>query len=250
MMIMMKEHEKSIMEALGSGKVCIISANCSIEYNGRITSTLDYGDRIIMVKKDRSVIVHKPKGIMPINYMKEKSDIKVTTDENEIVMKVTSIKNKEAMTIFFSRIMDVQSFVMVDDNQILLNGTERDMSDMIMEKPSLIDNDFVPLSREEHTRFGFIDVYGHDSKKNLVVVECKRSKADYHAIVQLKRYTDRIRHSKGIPDEKMIRGVIAAPAISEKAGEYLKTLGFEYRKVQPPERVIKEKSQSVLGEFK
>ena len=245
----MRDYIEKIVDAVNNFKVCIISANCSVEYKGRISSNLDYGDRIIIIKNDHSVIVHKPKGIMPINYMKEKSEIILNEEEKELVMRVSSIKNKETMTIYFSKIHSVQSLVMVDDNQIQLNGTEHDMSNMIMEKPELIDKDFTPLSREEHTRFGFIDVYGYDSKKNLVLVECKRVQADYNAIVQLKRYTDRIRESKGIPNDKLIRGIIAAPSISDKAEEYLKTLGFEYRKVQPPERVLREKNQSRLGNY-
>ncbi|MFT4309355.1 MAG: endonuclease NucS [Candidatus Woesearchaeota archaeon] len=244
----MIKYAEDIMRAVNSFYTCIIIGRCSIEYKGRITSSLEEGDRIIIIKSDHSVVVHKPRGVMPINYMKEKSNIIVDYDDI-ISINILSIKNKESMSIVFSTIKDVRSYPMVDDNQIQLYGTENDMSDMIMKNPKLIDDDFVPLSREEHTRFGFIDVYGHDSNRNLVVVECKRVQADYNAIVQLKRYVDRIMKSKGINDYNRIRGIIAAPSITSRAEEYMRPLGFEYRKVNPPERMVREKSQSSLDTY-
>ena len=47
----------------------ILVARCSIRYEGRVTTTLDSGDRVVLFKDDGSVVVHAIQGAKPINYM-------------------------------------------------------------------------------------------------------------------------------------------------------------------------------------
>jgi RecB family endonuclease NucS len=130
-----------------------------------------------------------------------------------------------------------------------LAGNERDMSDMIKDHPELISKDFKPLSREEHTKFGFIDVFGHDNKGNMVIVECKRYTASLQYVTQLRRYVEKISELKGI-DIKRVKGIMASPAISPNAKEMLEKWGHEWRQVNPPKRLERyNKDQKTLGVF-
>ncbi len=239
--------KEELEEELKKGNTIILIGNCKVDYDGRINSHLELGERIIIIKNDRSVVVHKPKGVMPVNYMKEKSIVEFFLEEEKFIIKVYSIKNKESMIVEFESIKHYHSLPLFDEMTIELEGTEKDMSDMIMEKPELISKDFKPLSREEHNKYGFIDVFGYEKDK-LVIVECKKIQAEYNAVMQLDRYVKRISESKGIPLEK-IKGIIAAPSISESAYDYMKKLGYEYRMVNPPKRNIKDKNQKGLNSY-
>jgi endonuclease len=242
------DHAQMIEDAIEKGQVLIITGTCTVAYDGRVTSFLDTGERMVFIKQDRSVVVHKPNGVMPINYMKEKSDITIEHGPERLAITVRSIKKKESMHVEFTRIAHLHAQSMIDGRSIEVVGTERDMSDMIMADPALIDPGFVPLSREEHTALGFIDVFGHDRNGNLVVVECKKLQIEYTAVMQLKRYIDRLAEAKG-KDPSTIRGILAAPSISPAAERYARSLGYGFRKVNPPERNIKDKGQSGLDRW-
>jgi RecB family endonuclease NucS len=119
---------------------------------------------------------------------------------------------------------------------------------MIYDNPKLISEDFKPLSREEHTKYGFIDVFGHDKNGTLIIVECKRYKADLGAVTQLRRYVEKIMKDKGL---KEVKGIIAAPKISPNAHKMLHDWGFDFKKVEPPKFFEeKKKKQSTLDVFK
>ena len=134
-----------------------------------------------------------------------------------------------------------------DTEKILVSGTEKDMADMIFSNPSVIGDGFRPLSREEHTKFGFIDVFGYDKKNKLTVVECKRYRADFSAVSQLERYIERIKQSKGI---SQVNGILIAPSISDNALVMLKEKGFKFRRVDPPRFLERfNKNQAKLSWF-
>ena len=47
----------------------ILVTRCSIRYEGRLVTTLEIGDRVVLFKDDGSVVVHAVQGAKPINYM-------------------------------------------------------------------------------------------------------------------------------------------------------------------------------------
>jgi len=121
------------------------------------------------------------------------------------------------------------------------------MSDSIRDNPSLIGPDFKPISREEQTAVGFVDVFGHDGQGNLVVIECKRYTAGLDAVSQLHRYVEKVKQVKGT---KNVKGILASPKITGNALEMLKSYGYDWRDVHPPKRHERHaKSQKHLGEF-
>ncbi|NOZ81432.1 MAG: DUF91 domain-containing protein [DPANN group archaeon] len=243
----MQTDELRINDALRAKETLIFSANCSIAYNGRAQSYLGFGDRLIMIKQDGTLLVHTPFGASPVNYMKGGATHRLKNVGGHLVITSRSSAQKEFMEITIRRIHFIESLTLLDQEKLLLAGTEKDMSDMIFENPSLISPGFRPLSREEHTKFGFIDVFGYDRDGDLVVVECKRDKADFAAVSQLERYVHRIKKAKGL---SKVQGVIAAPTISANAETMLREKGYAFKRVEPP-RFLEQygKSQSRLGDF-
>ncbi len=241
----MGDYRRQIDKALKEGEMIILGAECSILYSGRAESFLPFGERIIIIKPDKNLIVHQPKGTAPVNYMKQGSSHEVKEDGENIML--NSKNTKEFMSIILRKIHFVQAHKLEDGAEIELNGSEKHMSDMIMQNPQLISEEFRPLSREEHTKYGFIDVFGYDRDNNLVVVECKRFCADLSAVTQLRRYVEKIKNLKGI---KNVKGILASPKITANALKMLEDWGFEHKKIDPPQYLKKyRKGQKGLNEF-
>ncbi|MFT4282879.1 MAG: endonuclease NucS [Candidatus Woesearchaeota archaeon] len=242
-----------ISNALKSNETMTIYCECEIKYSGRAEAELEKGERIIIIKSDNTLLIHQDISSNPINYMKNDSDIKISTTiiENEKVLLINSYnqKYKDYLDILITKVFNFFSRKLEDGKKLVLVGTEKDMSDMIKDNPLLISKDFNPLSREEHTKFGFIDVFGHDNKGNLIIIECKRYVAGVSAVQQLRRYVEKIVELKGI-NPNNVKGLIAAPEIAQNAKEMLLKWGFEYVKVEPPKRLERfNKNQKSLGDF-
>jgi len=92
-----------------------------------------------------------------------------------------------------------------------------------------------------------VDVLGTDNDGILTVVECKRYCADLSAVTQLRRYVEKIMLSKGIAK---VRGIIAAPKITDNAKKMLEDWGFCFVAVSPPNYLVEDrKRQARLDGF-
>ena len=230
--------------AMRAHQVFVFFAQCQITYSGRAEAFLDTGDRLFIIKEDRSLLIHQPINGNPINYLKAGGTITLTHHEGHLFLKAKS--GTDYLDVPLYRIYDVITKKLDDGKKQILQGNERDMSDMIKAHPEIISKDFKPLSREEHTTFGFIDVFGHDGKGNLIVVECKRYTASLACVTQLRRYVEKIRELKGT---EHVLGVMAAPAISTNAEAMLKEWGFRFVRVHPPKKLEHAKDQQGLDAF-
>lgn len=243
----LKEFTGHLKQGILKGETIVFFCNCEMQYSGRAESYLAQGDRIVVIKQDKTVLVHQPEGGMPINYLRAPASIIPNNNNGIISLIMTSGEDRIELTLY--RVYSFESRRLIDGLKQELSGNEKDMSDMIKENPNLIGNDFIPLSREEHTAYGFIDVFGHDGEGNLIVVECKRYTASLGCVTQLRRYVEKISQSKGIPIEK-VKGVMAAPNISNNAKKMLEDWKFKFVEVEPPKRNEKKKlKQKSLGSF-
>jgi len=243
----MKDNVSRIREALAKSETVILGADCSISYSGRAETFLPNGERIIMIKADKTLLVHQPEGSAPVNYMKENSVHQLVEDGQIIHLKSQNQMLQEYIDIAINKLHFVQTARLQDGQKIQLTGNEKDMADMIAANPSLVEKGLSLVAQEEQTKYGFIDVLCTDKQGNLVVIECKRYKADLGAVTQLRRYVEKLRKSKGIDT---VRGIIAAPHITENARKMLEDWGFSFAVVEAPrykERLRKE--QKRLGEF-
>jgi RecB family endonuclease NucS len=236
-------------QALTRNESIVFFCSCEITYSGRAEASLKKGDRILMIKNDRTVVVHQPEGSAAINYMRTGSAVEIKWLDDHLLLKVRSPDNKEFLEVEIFKIYGMINYKLEDGIKQELAGNERDMSDMLKDHPEMISPDFKPLSREEHTKFGFIDVFGHDKKGNLMVVECKRYTASLQCVTQLRRYVEKISELKGIKIEQ-VKGIMASPSISPNALEMLKKWGFGWKQINPPKRHERHsKHQKHLGEW-
>ena len=59
----------------------VIIGSCKVIYEGRASSTLDYGERIVILKQDGSTLIHRPTGYKPVNWQPSGASIKIKPDE-------------------------------------------------------------------------------------------------------------------------------------------------------------------------
>ena len=242
----LQEIEK-INKALEREETLIIGADCEITYSGRAETKLAQGDRVIMIKSDKTLLVHQPHGSNPINYMKENSSHRIIVEDEMVFLKSKNVPLNEFVDVLINKIHFVNSAKLSDGTKIELTGNEKDMADMIAKNPAMVEKGLRLVKQEEQTEYGFIDVLCHDTNKNLVVIECKRYKADFKAVEQLKRYVEKIKKSKGI---ETVRGILAAPTISDNAKTMMEDNGFSFCAVEPPRYKERfRKGQKKLGEF-
>jgi len=236
-----------ISNSIKSNHSIAIACSCSVKYSGRAEAFLDFGDRIILIKSDNTLIIHQSTGNTPVNYMKPGSSISVDYAEDMITISSQNLPLKEYMTINISKVYFLNSHKLEEGCSLVLEGTEKDMSDMIYNNPELIEQGFRPVSREEQTQFGFLDVFGYDKDNTLCVIECKRYAGDLKAVDQLRRYVEKVKSSKGI---SKVRGILACPRISSNTEKMLQEYGFSFVKVNPPKREeFYNKSQTKLDSF-
>ena len=223
--------------------------NCAIKYSGRAESYLKHGDRLIIVKADNTLLIHQPEKSAPVNYMKENTSYQLILNKDHVHLRASNIPMKEFLDMEINEVYSFASKKLEDGHKLELHGTEKHMSEMIMANPDMIEAGFKPFSQEEHTKYGFIDVFGSDKKGNIVVIECKRYGGDLSAVTQLRRYVEKVAESKGLKPEK-VRGILACPKMTGNSLKMLQDWGFEFKAVNPPKYLERyNKDQKSLGEF-
>jgi len=242
-----KEYCSLLNDALKRNETIVFGCRCSIRYSGRAESHLAEGDRVIIIKGDKTLLVHQPSGNNPINYMKPNTAHSMMVKEGKLVLKSSNGLLKENMESTIDKIHFFNSHKLEDGQSIIVQGTEADMANMIYKKPESIEEGFNPVSQEEQTKYGFIDVMGIDKNGILTVVECKRYQAELAAVTQLRRYVEKIMVSKGI---SKVRGIIAAPKITPNAKQMLEDWGFSFVSIRPPKYLEEfDKKQSRLDVY-
>lgn len=236
-----------LKDAISRAETTVFSCRCTVRYSGRAESYLDTGDRIVMIKSDGALLIHQPTGNAPINYTKPGTTHSANVESGKLILKSNHSHQKETITVTIDKIHFLNSHRLEDSQTIVVSGTEDDMSDMLYRNPAMIEDGFKPVSQEEQTTYGFIDVLGVDKNGVLTVVECKRYCAELSAVTQLRRYVEKIMVSKGITK---VRGILAAPKITENAKTMLEDWGFEFKSINPPKYFEEyDKKQSRLDLF-
>jgi hypothetical protein len=153
----------------------------------------------------------------------------VQKKEKEIEIHGIRQKPRESVKVQFHSIFMVSALSLKDSGEFLLSASEQDMHKAILAKPSLIEEDFKPISYEKKVEPGFVDVYGVDKNGKLVVIEVKRKTAGKEAALQLAKYIEAIKDKS----DREIRGILVAPSLGKNVQRTLVTLGLEFKSLDP-----------------
>ena len=177
-----------IEEALRKRATILIFACCKVNYEGRALSELNWGERIIMIKPDGAFLIHQEKKVEPVNWQPPKSRTRAYIKNDNLFLESHRRTPKELLTAEIKQIQFINYANVEDFEELEQAGYEKDMSDMIMERPHLIEEGFTPKTREYSVEHGFIDILGKDNDGNLMVLELKARKAGVSAVKQIRRY--------------------------------------------------------------
>ncbi len=131
----------------------IVVGCCSVEYVGRARSTLGWGERIIMVKPNGSVLVHQRAGGAPVNWQPPDTRVRyqIETDDGGTSLFVIysyRLKPPEKMYVRFKTIETISAHRLRDDQVLRITGAESDIADRIMRDP---DRGWTAHNRPEET---------------------------------------------------------------------------------------------------
>ncbi len=213
-------HQKRFIQILGS---------CFVEYQGRARSILTEGERLIIIKSDGSLLVHKANGVEPVNWQPPGCTLKAAIKSGKLQITANRDKPRETVSIQFSSLLLLSISSPSDPGEFSMFLTEEEMQQVLSAHPDLIESGLHVIRRERPVKPGFIDIYARDDKGRIVVVEIKRKRASREAVLQLHNYIK----SLNIPKESQIRGILVAPSLTKGTQALLEQLGLEYKKVEP-----------------
>ena len=248
----LEEAKAKIDFAVSNRELLLVLGKCRVEYEGRAASRLPAGIRLLMLKGDGSLAVHRNKLLRPTNYMMN-ARVSTSLSAGFLEVKGQKLKPRESISTKFEEIEFVKSFPVEQDSgsDLHLTGSERELSNCLMQDLSFIEAGLKPCQQESPLRTGLIDILAEDAKGKLVVIELKRRKADYDAVSQLQRYMKQVQKIRG----RETRGILVAPEITKHAKEFLERSGLEFHKLQfavggGKARISgMQKKQSVLNDY-
>ena len=216
-----------------------------VDYHGRAKSLLDWGERLIMIKQDGTVLVHQPIMREPVNWQPTGSITEFTTKDDQLILTCRHLKPPEKMTVIFQQLKLVTATTLVDRANLIIAGMEVDVVNQIVNDPTIIEKGLRIVKREKIVKTGSIDLYGFDREHIPVVIEVKRSLATISSVHQLRMYVNDIKKDR---KEPKVRGILCAPHVPDMVKKLLKEQGLEWREVERTV-VLPDNRQRTLKEF-
>ena len=223
----------------------IIAGNCNVDYRGRARSFLDWGERIIMIKQDNTVLVHRPELREPVNWQPTGSNTEFLMKNDNLILKSHHKRPPEKMKISFRKIKFITVSKLKDNAKLELSGMELDVVNNIMQNPCVIEDGLRIAKREKKVKSGMIDIFAYDKEHTPVVIEVKRSIANILAVQQLRMYVKDIK--KDVKTAK-VRGVLCAPKIPDMVKNLLSDYDLEWKEVER-KIILPDDNQQTLKEF-
>lgn len=233
----------------GNGRLVEVIADCEVRYQGRATSTLHRGERLLLLKPDGTFLVHTAEKAKPVNWQPPGAVFDARMDNGDVILTAYRKKPEELVHVTFHTIHLLVATPLRDDAELSLVGSEADLQRLLFENPHLVEDGFVPRRRERDSRRGFYDLDGDDREGRRLIVEVKRAAAGVKEAQQLWRYVERLRGRDGV-----VRGILIAPRVADKARALLADHKLEWKEldwagVLPKVEAMRHSGQVGLGRF-
>ncbi len=216
----------------------LLVAECTVDYDGRLTAHLPRAVRLIMVKADGCVAVHADGGAYkPLNWMTAPNTLRTGDDE----WVVTNPKG-ETLTITLHEIISDQSHEFGDDPGLQKDGVEAHLQELLAIDTDRLGDGMRLVRREYPTEIGPVDLLCRDAEGRTVAVEVKR-RGEIDGVEQLTRYLDFLNRQ---PDLAPVRGLFVAQEIklqaktlaSDRSIDWLEVDYDELRGIERPQQTL------------
>ncbi len=187
----------------------IVVADCTVEYDGRLTAYLPRAIRLLMVKADGCVAIHSDGGAFkPMNWMNAPNIF----NESETQWVVTNPKD-ETLTITLHKVVSDDSYDFGEDPGLQKDGVEAHLQELLALDPTHLEPDMTLVRREYPTEIGPVDLLCKDASGMTVAVEVKR-RGEIDGVEQLTRYLDFLNRKT---DLAPVRGIFVGQIIKPQA---------------------------------
>ena len=215
------------------GGMLTLVGECEVEYDGRASSYLGPGERLVILKPDGTLLVHRDEQRTPVNWQPPGCTYDARIDDDRLIVQSTRTSPSEEVTITFETIAQVSLLELADTPDLALEGSEEDLRQRILEEPDVLESGFQPMMTERETSAGAVDIYGEDADGTPTIVELKRRRVGPDAVGQLNRYVDALEHD--LPGTRSVRGMLVAPSVTDRADQLLTTKDLEFVSLTPEE---------------
>lgn len=221
----------ALEDAFERGDLISVFGRCTVEYDGRASSSLGPGRRLLVLKPDGSALVHTAEGRTPVNWQPPGCEHRASVRDGRL--RVVSVRSNpdERLDVQFAAVEQFTAFDAGGGDDLDLRGSEEDLRRHILDDPSILEAGFEPLETERETAAGPMDIFGEDADGVPVVVELKRRRVGPDAASQLSRYVEALRRELG--DGAAVRGVLVAPSVTERTAALLDRKGLEFVALDP-----------------
>ena len=221
----------SLLEtAFEAGRMVTAFGRCTVDYDGRASSDLGPGDRLVVCKPDGTLLVHTDENREPVNWQPPGCTHYASLRDGRLRIRSVRSSPSERLDVDFRRLEQVSAYEIEDRSDLTLTGSEEDLRTRILEEPSLVESGFQPTATERETAAGPVDVFGADAGGRPVVVELKRRRVGPSAASQLRRYVEAV--DEEFPDEG-VRGILVAPSVTDRTAALLEEQGLEFVPLSP-----------------
>ncbi|MCP3990470.1 MAG: endonuclease NucS [Actinomycetia bacterium] len=187
----------------------LLVAECTVDYDGRLTAHLPRAVRLIMAKADGCVAVHADGGAYkPLNWMTAPNVVRQSDEE----WVVTNPKG-ETLTISLHAVLSDTTHDLGDDPGLQKDGVEAHLQELLSIEPTHLGDGMRLIRREYPTDIGPVDLLCRDADDRVVAVEIKR-RGEIDGVEQLTRYLDFLNRQ---PDLSPVRGMFVAQEIKLQA---------------------------------
>ncbi|MDJ0960269.1 MAG: endonuclease NucS [Acidimicrobiia bacterium] len=163
----------------------IVVADCTVDYEGRLTAHLPLATRLVMVKADGCVAVHADGGAYkPLNWMNAPNHL-LEEDGRWVVVNPKG----ERLTITFTEVHFETAIEMGDDPGLQKDGVEAELQRLLAERVEYLGEGLTLVRREYPTPIGPVDLLCRDAEGQTVAVEIKR-RGEIDGVEQLTRYLE------------------------------------------------------------
>jgi RecB family endonuclease NucS len=222
----------AIEAGIERGDLLTAFGRCTVDYDGRASSTLGAGDRHVTCKPDGALLVHTDEGQQPVNWQPPGCTHSVRLRDGVLLLASERETPREELRVAFESVRQVSAFGVADGESLSLVGSEADLKRHILDSPETVERGFQPLVTERETAAGAVDIFGEDADGNAVVLELKRRRVGPDAVGQLDRYVNAL--ERDLHADATVRGILVAPSVTDRARRMLADRGLGFVSLEPP----------------
>src|SRR6266702_308203 len=133
----LEEARAELVMGLKAPKLVVMVASCSIEYSGRTGSHLGEGERLIIVKGDGCILVHRGRDYQPVNWQPSGCIIQAQANNGTLVLKAVRPNPLETLTLVVRQVQFLATFLLQDNAEFIFHASEEEMQRAIILQPDI-----------------------------------------------------------------------------------------------------------------